>query len=248
MIYAGKYGSCCAEMEICDANSMATAYTPHPCDLGGDGQKPVQYKCEGIYCGDTEVCERYKCFCGKDGCDINPYRMGNNKLYGRGNEFAVNTLKPMTVVTQFLTTDGIDDGELFEIRCFYVQDGNIIHCPSSTIFSPKDADLITDDFCKDKKELFDDINDFEKRGGNMEMGNSLDKEHVLALSLWDDVEVNMLWLDSVFPFDKPTTDPGIKRGECPGEETCTPKYVRENYSNPGVTFHNSVIGEIGSSL
>ena len=28
---AGKYGSCCAEMDIWEANSMATAYTPHTC-------------------------------------------------------------------------------------------------------------------------------------------------------------------------------------------------------------------------
>ena len=27
----GKYGSCCAEMDIWEANSMATAYTPHTC-------------------------------------------------------------------------------------------------------------------------------------------------------------------------------------------------------------------------
>merc|ERR1719195_2378215 len=29
----GKYGSCCAEMDIWEANSMANAYTPHPCDF-----------------------------------------------------------------------------------------------------------------------------------------------------------------------------------------------------------------------
>ena len=28
---AGKYGACCAEMDIWEANSMATAYTPHTC-------------------------------------------------------------------------------------------------------------------------------------------------------------------------------------------------------------------------
>jgi len=243
----GKYGSCCAEMDIWEANSMATAYTPHPCNLGGNGQEPAQYKCEGIDCGDNDKGQRYKGVCDKDGCDINPYRMGNKQFYGRGDEYEINTLKPMTVVTQFLTTDGTDDGELSEIRRFYVQDGNVIPSPKSTILS-KNADSITDGFCKNKKKLFGDINDFKRKGGNAEMGNSLDRGHVLALSLWDDVEVNMLWLDSAFPLDKPATDPGVKRGECLGGETSTPKYVRDNYPNGGVTFENVAIGEIGSTL
>merc|ERR1712176_642893 len=44
----GKYGSCCAEMDIWEANSMATAYTPHTCGIEG------QLMCEGIDCGDNE--------------------------------------------------------------------------------------------------------------------------------------------------------------------------------------------------
>merc|ERR1711862_456692 len=93
----GKYGTCCAEMDIWEASSMATAYTPHPCNLGFDGKDP-QYKCEGIECGDNDKGERYKGVCDKDGCDINPYRMGNTDFYGRGSQYPVNTLKPMTVV------------------------------------------------------------------------------------------------------------------------------------------------------
>jgi len=244
---AGKYGSCCAEMDIWEANSMATAYTPHPCNLGGNLSNPAQYKCEGIDCGDTDQGERYDGVCDKDGCDINPYRMGNKEFYGRGEEFTVNTLKPMTVVTQFLTTDGTDEGDLSEIRRFYVQDGNIIHSPASTILS-NNADSITDEFCADKKELFENINDFGEKGGNAGMGESLDRGHVLALSLWDDVEVNMLWLDSAYPLDKPVDDPGIKRGDCLGGETSTPEYVRENFPDAGVTFQNAAIGEIGSTL
>merc|ERR1711994_493717 len=54
------------------------------------------------------------------------------------------------------------------------------------------------------------------------MGRSLDRGQVLALSLWDDVEVNMLWLDSAFPLDKPTTSPGIRRGTCPEGKAAHP--------------------------
>jgi len=245
----GKYGSCCAEMDIWEANSMATAYTPHPCDLGTT--RPAQFRCEGTDCGDNNKGERYKGVCDKDGCDINPFRMGNasdKKFYGRGPEFTINTLKPMTVVTQFITRDGTDTGDLVEIRRFYKQDGKIIHSPPTTILGDKAADSITDQFCEDKKELFGDVNDFQEKGGNRAMGQSLDRGQVLALSLWDDVEVNMLWLDSAYPLDKDESQPGVRRGECPGGEESTPTYVRRTYPDGFVTFANAAIGEIGSTV
>ena len=239
---AGKYGACCAELDIWEANSMATAYTPHTCSV------EKLYRCEGIECGDNSKGERYDGVCDKDGCDINPYRMGVTDFYGRGPEYPVNTLKPMTVVTQFLTVDGTDSGDLSEMRRFYVQDGKIVHSPPSTILGPgKDTDSITDQFCDDKKDLFGDVKDFQEHGGMAGMGESLDRGHVMIFSLWDDVEVNMLWLDAAYPLDKPETYPGIKRGDCPGGETSTPTYLRETYANSGVVFKNAAVGEIGST-
>merc|ERR1712048_1040915 len=229
-------------MDIWEANSMATAYTPHTCNFEG------QLRCEGTACGDNDKGERYKGVCDKDGCDINPFRMGNETFYGKGDSFTVDTTKPMTVVTQFLTTDGTDDGDLSEIRRLYVQSGRIIHSPPSTILGPRNSDSITDGFCAAKKDLFDDINDFQAKGGNAEMGRSLDRGQVLALSLWDDVEVNMLWLDSAYPLDKPQTKPGVLRGDCPGGESSTPTYVRNRYPDGYVKFANAAIGEIGSTL
>ena len=64
----GKYGSCCSRMDIWEANSMATAYTPHTCDAD-----ITQYRCEGTECGDNASGERYDGVCDKDGCDINPF-------------------------------------------------------------------------------------------------------------------------------------------------------------------------------
>merc|ERR1712079_178959 len=245
----GKYGSCCAEMDIWEANSMATAYTPHTCDLGNPGsEKAAQYRCTGTDCGDNDKGERYQGVCDKDGCDINPFRMGNQSFYGRGPEFVVNTLKPMTVVTQFITNDGTDTGDLVEIRRFYKQEGKIIHSPATTILGTNAADSITDQFCDDSKALFDDIDDFQLKGGNRVMGQSLDRGHVAALSLWDDVEVNMLWLDSAYPLDKPHSQPGVLRGDCPGGESSTPTYVRNKYPDGYVMFANAAIGEIGSTL
>jgi len=238
---SGKFGSCCAEMDIWEANSMATAYTPHPCSMEG------QLKCEGTECGDNDKGERYQGVCDKDGCDINPFRMGNKTFYGRGPGFTIDTSKPMTVVTQFLTTDGTDSGDLSEIRRFYVQDGHVIHSPPSTILGPDNSDSITDAFCSAKKDLFDDVNDFQAKNGNRGMGESLDRGQVLAISLWDDVDVNMLWLDSAFPLDKPVTDPGVQRGNCPGGESSTPTYVRNKFPNGYARFTNAAIGEIGST-
>ena len=174
--------------------------------------------------------------------------MGNPNFYGRGPGYEVDTTKEMKVVTQFITSDGTDDGDLVEIRRFYVQNGNIIESPSSTILGADDTDSITDAFCDAKKDLFGDVKDYQEHGGMKGMGESLDRGHVMIFSLWDDVEVNMLWLDSAYPLDKPVTDPGIKRGECPGDETSTPAWLRENYPDAYVTFKNAAVGEIGSTV
>jgi len=174
--------------------------------------------------------------------------MGNQTFYGRGAGYAVDTTKPMTVVTQFITDDGTDLGKLIEIRRFYVQDGVHIHTPQTTILGEKAVDSITDGFCEDKKKLFGDINDHKLKGGLEAMGDSLDRGHVMALSLWDDVEVNMLWLDSCFPLDKSCSDPGVHRGSCPGGENSSPSFLRREYPNSWTSFANAAIGEIGSTL
>jgi len=221
---------------------MANAYTPHPCDITG------QLKCEGTDCGDNVNGERYDGVCDKDGCDINPYRMGNRMFFGRGPQYEVDTLKPVTVVTQFITTDGTDNGDLFEMKRYYVQDGNMIMSPVTTILGPDDSDDIDDAFCAAKKIAFGDVDDYMEKGGSAAMGESLDRGHVMAISLWDDVEVNMLWLDSAFPLDKPATDLGVQRGDCPGGEQSTPEYLRANTPDGWVSFQSAFVGPIGSFL
>jgi cellulose 1,4-beta-cellobiosidase len=75
----GKYGSCCAEMDIWEANSISSAYTAHPCTVSG------QHKCEGTECGDNDSNGRYDGVCDKDGCDLNPYRAGVKDFFGPGS-------------------------------------------------------------------------------------------------------------------------------------------------------------------
>ncbi|KFY98137.1 hypothetical protein V500_01798 [Pseudogymnoascus sp. VKM F-4518 (FW-2643)] len=71
-------GYCCAEMDILEANSVATAMTPHPCK------------------GDN---------CDKAGCGFNPYASGQHDFYGVGK--TVDTSKTFTVVTQFTASGGV---------------------------------------------------------------------------------------------------------------------------------------------
>lgn len=91
----GKMGSCCAEMDIWEANSTSTAYTLHPCG-GFTGQHTCNSELE---CGDGD--HRFEGVCDKDGCDFNPYRAGDTSFFGKGK--TVDTNRPFTVVTQFIT-------------------------------------------------------------------------------------------------------------------------------------------------
>lgn len=219
---------------------MATAYTPHPCLI----DEPGQYMCEGIECGDNDKNERYKGLCDKDGCDINPFRNGNRSFYGPG--LMLDSKRPMTVVTQFLTSNGEDSGDLSEIRRFYVQDGKAIASPSIEIL-PKKPDSITDEMCEDIQDLFGNENDFKVKGGNRKMGESLKRGHVAAFSLWDDIDVHMMWLDSCYPEDRDCKEPGVKRGTCPGGEASSPRVVRRRHPNSFVTFANVSFGHIGTT-
>ena len=144
---SGKYGSCCHEMDLWEANSVSAAYTPHVCSQDG----PV--RCEGTDCGDGD--DRYSGICDKDGCDFNSYRMGDTSFYGKG--LTVDTSKKFTVVTQFITSDGTDSGTLSEIKRFYVQNGVVIPNSNSTITGVT-GNSITDSFCNAQKTAFGDEN------------------------------------------------------------------------------------------
>merc|ERR1711998_288165 len=102
----GYYGSCCTELDIWEANAVSHATTPHVCTKEG------QYRCEGTECGDNASDERYDGVCDKDGCDFAPFRLGNHTFYGEGSDFVLDTTAKFTLVTQFITDDRTDDGDL----------------------------------------------------------------------------------------------------------------------------------------
>jgi len=225
----GKYGSCCAEMDLWEANQQATAYTAHPCAV----DEP--YRCEGAEC---------KTICDMPGCDFNSFRMGAHKFYGPGEEFAVNTLKPFTIVTQFHTTDGTDDGDLAEIRRFYVQDGKRIENSKATLPGLNANSLLSDAACALDKHIFGEEDTTRKFGGMKQMGKAIDGGMTLVLSLWDDGASKMHWLDSINGDDP--AQPGALRGPCSPEKG-DPSYVRAHHADAYVDYFNFKYGEIGST-
>jgi cellulose 1,4-beta-cellobiosidase len=228
----GKYGTCCNEMDIWEANSAAAAYTPHVCSGSGG-----QTRCEGTDCGDGD--DRYNGICDKDGCDFNSFRMGDQDFLGVGKK--VDTSKKVTVVTQFVA-----DGGLTEIRRLYIQNGQVIENSKSTFDGLTQYNSITDDYCKAQKTLFGDNNSFNDKGGVGAMGKAFDAGMVLVMSLWDDHDANMLWLDSNYPTDGDASKPGVARGACDAESG-KPENVESQHPNASVTFSNIRYGPIGST-
>lgn len=231
-------GTCCNEMDIWEANSISTAYTPHPCTTtsqtmcGGTGGAA----CSGA--GTTAG------ICDQAGCDFNSFRMGDTSFYGPGK--TVDTKSKFTVVTQFITSDNTTTGTLSSIRRLYVQNGKVIQNSESTIDGVT-GNEITDDFCAAQKTAFGDTNTFAQKGGLASMGKSAAAGMVLVLSVWDDHAASMLWLDSNYPLDKDASSPGVARGSC-DTASGQPTDVESASPNAQVIFSNIKFGAIGSTF
>jgi len=234
----GNHGSCCAEMDIWEANSISAALTPHSADT------VTQTMCTGNACGGTYSTDRYGGTTDPDGCDFNSYRMGNETFYGPG--MTVNTNSMFTVVTQFLTDTGTASGTMNEIKRFYVQNGEVIPNSQSTV-SGVTGNSITTAFCNAQKTAFGDTNDFSVHGGFTSMSNAMNAGMVLVLSLWDDYAADMLWLDSDYPTNGSTSTPGIARGTC-STTSGVPATVEANSPNAYVIYSNIKVGPINSTF
>ncbi|KAG8746927.1 Exoglucanase 1 [Ceratobasidium sp. 414] len=225
----GSYGTCCNEMDVWEANSMATAYTPHPCNVVG------QTRCSGTQCTS---------YCDQAGCDFNSFRMGDKSFYGKG--LTVDTSQKITVVTQFITADGTASGALSEIRRIYVQNGKVIQNSKTAVAGMSAYDSITDAFCAAQKTAFNDQNTFSTMGGLSTMDKSFSKGVVLVMSVWDDHAANMLWLDSNYPTTGSASTPGIARGAC-ATTSGVPSDVETNSPNASVTYSNIRFGDLNST-
>ena len=236
----GKYGSCCVEMDIWEANKYDQAFTVHPCEIVG------QHRCEGTECGDNTSGDRYNGICDKDGCDFNSYRMGDSSFFGPGSFYKLDSTKPMTVVTQFITHDGTDTGALSEIRRIFVQNGNVIQNSNTNLAGLPQYNSITANHCNQQKTLFGETNDFAKKGGLAAIDQALVKGLVLVMSVWDDHDANMLWLDSDYPLSKDRNTPGVQRGPC-SRDSGKPTQVENDSPNSSVTYSNIRSGPLGST-
>jgi cellulose 1,4-beta-cellobiosidase len=223
-----NYGACSNEMDIWEANSQASAFTPHTCSNIG-----VKACKNGLDCGVNE--NRYKGWCDRDGADYNPYRMGDRQLYGFGPQFTVDTSKPIEVITQFFTDNNQDNGNLVRIKRVYRQGSKVT-----------DGGELTDELNAMYKGEFGEINHYDELGGMKGMGESFKRNMVLVLSLWDDTSpAKMQWLDSTYP--PGSTKPGAVRGPCPATGS-EPETLRKTVPNSQVIFSKVQLNSIGYTI
>lgn len=167
--------------------------------------------------------------------------MGDTSFYGAA--LTLDTSKPFTIVTQFITDDNTATGNLVEIKRFYSQNGKTFANSDSKIDGVT-GNSITDDFCDAQKTAFSDANDFKTKGGLAQMGKQLEKM-VLVLSIWDDTAVSMNWLDSTFP--EGASGPGSLRGPCDAAAGL-PATVEAAHPDATVIYSNIKVGAINSTF
>jgi len=228
----GDMGACCAEMDLWEANKIATAFTPHPAANPG---LTVCMKDEE--CGRQDG-DRFISPTDRDGCDLNAWRMGDQTFYGPGSQFQINTLQPFQVVTRFHAPNG----PLIGIEQFYVQNGMPVHHPNYGPLGGKN--LETDETCQAQKTAFNDRNRFAEMGGMKVMGEALDRGMVLVISMWDDIAVSMNWLDSYMGDD--SSAPGALRGPCDPADG-EPETLREAHPDSAYTVTNIKWGDFGTT-
>ncbi|KAF9069963.1 cellobiohydrolaseI [Rhodocollybia butyracea] len=230
----GSMGTCCTEMDIWEANSMAAAFTAHACTV------TEQTSCTGTTCSLPNSTQGV---CDQAGCDFNSFRLGDTSFFGPG--MTVDTTQPFTVVTQFVTSNNESTGSLSAIRRIYVQNGVEIANSETNVAGITATNEISATFCQEEAAAFAETDTFDSKGGLDAMASAFNTGMVLVLSLWDDYAVNMLWLDSDFPTDG--TAPGDARGAC-ATTSGVPATVEAQSPNAQVIFSNIKVGDIGTTF
>lgn len=236
----GRRGNCCPEFDILEANRNASAFTLHPCETLGPE------RCVGDACGST---------CDGIGCQFHAYSLGAHDYFGP--KLDVDTTQPMTVVTQFITNDGSDHGDLSEIKRFYLQNGKVILNPDAVVpdFPDMQGRSIKEGMCASQHGAqlaaglnMDQRHYAPKMGEYMKkMGEAMDHGMSLVLSLWDSPSDNMAWLDSPTGFgqapERHSSNKLHMKGPCFGE----PLNVRKDHAGATVRYSNFRFGELGTT-
>merc|ERR1711998_682713 len=181
--------------------------------------------------------------CDKNGCVMQSYRLGEKKFFGPGSDFKIDTTKPVQVTTLFITEDNTDSGKLKEVKQLYHQNGQTIEHKMYTV-NGNQHDTITTEFCQDWVAETQDGTNFLEKGGLGSIDTALEKGVVLVMSLWDDHEANMLWLDSIYPTDGQQA--GSKRGTC-SIDSGVPAEVEAQHGDSKVIFSDIKFGPLGST-
>lgn len=210
-------GICCAELDIWEANSRATQFAPHTCNQTG------LYMCDpqSGECGASGVCD-------KNGCSMNPYKMGHPEYYGLN--MLVDTSRPFSVVTQFPAANG-SGLELTSYKRLYIQDGTVIEMPTVNI-NGVEQNTMGDDYCTAQG-----ASKYMDLGATKGMGESMSRGMVLIFSLWWDSSSFMQWLDQ--------TSSGS--GPCNATEG-NPAVIEAIQPDTQVTFSQIRWGDIGSTF
>lgn len=222
-------------MDLWEANREAQALTPHPCN----GVETI--KCTGTACSNDLAVGT----CDQGGCDINPYRLGNQDFYGPGKK--LDTSKPFEVITQFQTQNGKDDGDLIVINRFYKQAGKFFSTPTVNVTTiPNWFNYINDGYCDAENKGFggSDNYPFKARGGMKQMGQALGRGMVLIFSIWEDSGSFMQWLDGQ---TGDVSQPGNLRGPC-ATTSGQPADIIKNNNDAAVTWSNVKFGELGTTF
>ena len=245
-------GTFCSEMDIMEANTEAAQVTTHAC-----------IDTCGSFTSDEEQCKTgHTNICDQGGCGLNPFRHGpgstyntetsNDKFYGKGSEFQLDSTQKFTVVTQFHTEDNTESGALSSIERFYIQNDKVIELPTLYIKSPTDGThlgglvnpSLSKEFCTDTYDRWNGDKDYEPFA---QIGNNMDSGMVLAMSIWYQQETyvdgkpdggnqtGMSWLDGSNYWGKTT-----KCGSCSQTTTDTGEYH--------VTYSDIRTGDIGTTV
>jgi len=163
--------------------------------------------CETSNCGGTYSDDRFAGGCDANGCDYNPYRMGNTDFYGKG--LTVDTSKKFTVVSQFSPD---------KLTMFFIQNGQKIEMPAPKWEGiPQDNGDLTPAFCSNAPAAFGDRDRFEEVGGFSQLNAALQVPMVLVMSIWDDVSATNSTQDTYYctysPPPLPTHTPRKEKGK-----------------------------------
>jgi cellulose 1,4-beta-cellobiosidase len=208
-----QYGSCCYEWDIWEANARSTQWAAHACDV-----KESAYICESD-------CDK----CDKNGCGWNPYQDSAtgtiSNFYGPSK--TIDTTKKFTVVTQFISDNGADSGNLKEVRRLWIQGGKLIQTPNKQLSNGTatvETNILNDGTCTNSEG-------YAANGGDAGFTASFKRSAVMVMSLWTDG--SMSWLDEG------------NNGDCdpPGGEAA----VKEANANSYLEFSNIRYGDIDTT-